>query len=74
MDEQNQKAMAVNSIGQVATPRRPRCTEPRELRIEQLDGGFVVMTADQNRGDYARQVIPDADCLLSFVQKWTHER
>lgn len=75
MDEQQQKQLAAPQLGMVGQPVRNsrRSLEPRELRIEQLAGGFLVMNAEPTLGVYERQVIPNTDCLLSFIQKWVGE-
>jgi len=75
MNEQEQKlraamAQGIDQIGQaVAVPSRPRA---REMRIEAMEGGFVVAIHD-DWGNHQRRVVPDGDCLLSFVQKWAGE-
>lgn len=73
MGEQEQKQLAAQEQLAMNAVGRRRWHEPRELRIEQLDGGFVVAAVDHCLGHSSRQVIPNTDCLLSFIQKWVGE-
>lgn len=67
-----EKMLSAQGIG--ANPTR-RQTVP-EFRVEALEGGFLVWTHD---GTYNggmgpdRLIVPNADCLMSFVQKWANE-
>lgn len=63
------EGQAVQAIGGVLSRRRG---EARELRIEGLEGGFVVTTLDPWH-NVDRLIVPNADCLASFVQKWAAE-
>lgn len=71
--DDNQKAQAVGMpVNNAALIRR---TQVPEFRIEALPGGFLVAHHD---GDYngglgpEREVVPNVDCLMSFVQRWAN--
>lgn len=72
MGEQDEKMLSAQVMG-AGLIRRTRVPE---IRIESLEGGFLVMHHD---GSYngglgpERCVVPNADCLVSFVQKWANE-
>lgn len=72
MGERDEKMVAAQAIGADFLRR----TRVPEIRIEALEGGFLVMHHD---GSYngglgpERCVVPNVDCLVSFVQKWANE-
>lgn len=73
MGERDEKMLAAQAGLGTDLIRRTRVPE---IRIESLEGGFLVMHHD---GSYngglgpERQVVPNVDSLVSFVQRWANE-